>query len=138
MIDTGLSRASALQKIIAALRYSAWDTGRDYIDDYLPLSSTMALLSLRKFCTIIERELGNEYLCRPYTKESRVIEKKFTHHGFFGCVGVLDCSGWRWINCPKALSDTMKGKDREIKLKNELICEIDPRMWHAFVVYEML
>lgn len=47
--------------------------------------------------------------------------------GFIGC---LDCVGWDWDACPKALQGSVIGKDKTPTIRMEVICDMDLRIWH--------
>lgn len=82
-------------------------------------------LCLDKFCISVSAGLNGTYLREPTTADIERIEQESRLVGFPYCIGCLDCSGWKWKNCPKAIQGIMKGKDGRPTVKMEVICLLD-------------
>jgi hypothetical protein len=62
-----------LQRIVAALRKFAYGTAADATDEYVRISETSALMSLRRFCLAICEDVGPEYGRQPTEEDMRRI-----------------------------------------------------------------
>lgn len=126
---TGRMGISPLIKFVCALRQLAYGLPADLADDLFDVSETTAGLCLEEFCKSVVRCFSAVYLRQPTAADLKRIEKEFAAVGFPGCIGCLDCAGWQWKNCPKALQGIMKGKDGVPTLRMEVICSLDLWVW---------
>lgn len=126
---TGRLGISPLLKVICALRQMAYGIPSDLADDLFDVSETTAALCLENFCIAVIEAFAPVYLRQPTIKDLENIEREFAAVGFPRCIGCLDCAGWRWKNCPKALQGIMKGKDGVPSIRMELICSLDLWIW---------
>lgn len=119
-----------LVKVIAALRELSYGLCADLMDDLSEVSSTTARDCLVNFCTCTVEKFGPKYLRAPTAEDLMRIEKKFRALGFPGCIGAVDCAGWVWKNCPKALQGSLKGKGAKPERRGDAICDMDLWIWH--------
>lgn len=118
-----------LLKVICALRQLAYRLPADIADDLFDISETSASLCLIELCTAVNNCFQVEYLRAPTTADLARIEREIKNVGFPGCIGCLDCAGWRWKNCPKALQGVMVGRDGVPTVRMEAICSLDLWIW---------
>ena len=102
----------------------------DFCDDAFDISETTAQLCPDEFAIAMITCFGAEYLCAPTAEDLVRIEKQFRGVGFPGCIGAVDCAGWTWKNCPKALQGSFVGKDGKPTMRLEAICDLDLWCWH--------
>lgn len=115
---------------IFAFRMLAYAIPSNFCDDTFDILKTTAQLCCDKFCIAMITCLAAEYLRYPTAKDLIRIEKKFRDADFPGCIGAVDCAGWTWKNCPKALHGTMVGKYGKHTLRLEAVCDLDLWCWH--------
>jgi Plant transposon protein len=132
---TGILGATPLQKVVAAIRQLSLGIGADAIDEYCRVSETVALKSMKQFVTSVTRIFGATYLREPTGDDLVRIERAFSEVGFPGCIGCLDCAGWAWKNCPRALQGIHVGKDGKPHLRLECVCDLDLYIWHLSFGY---
>ena len=121
---------SPLVKIISAHRQIAYGIPSDSCDNAFEISETTASMCLITFCRQVVTRFASEYLREPSQDDIARIEKRFRTAGFPGCIGAVDCAGWKWKNCPKALQGIMIGKDGSPNLRMGAICDLDLWVWH--------
>jgi len=119
-----------LVKVIVALRELSYGLCADLMDELSEVSSTTARDCLVNFCKCTIEKHGPKYLRAPTPEDLTRIEGKFRALGFPGCIGAVDCVGWVWKNCPKALQGSLKGKGAKPELRAEAICDMDLWIWH--------
>ena len=129
---TGKPGASPEQKITGALRMLAYGLAADAIDEYVRLSETTILLSMKEFCSSVIAVFGERYLRYPDSDDIKRIQAENSARGFPGMLGSIDCMHWYWKNCPKAWQGQMIGKDGEASLVLEAVATHDLHIWHAF------
>lgn len=129
---TGKRGLSPLQKIVAAIRQLCYGLAADAVEEYVRIGESTALEAMKKFCESVVSDFGYIYSRRPTTPDLITIEKQFAAVGFPGCVGCLDCCGWQWRACPKALQGIFIGKDDKPTIRMEAICDLDLWIWHIF------
>lgn len=121
-----------LQKVAAAIRQLSYGTSADASDEYIRIGESTALESLKMFCRSVNNAFGDRYLRLPNAEDLKRIENQFSAIGFPGCIGCIDCSGWQWQNCPRALQGVMCGKEKKPYIKMEVICDLDMYIWHFY------
>jgi len=126
---TGKLGITPLLKVICALRQLAYGIPVDLADDLFDVSETTASLCLVEFCKAVVTCFSTQYLRSPTPQDLQRIEKEFSKVGFPGCIGCLDCAGWDWKNCPKALQGIMVGKDGKSTVRMEVVCSLDLWVW---------
>lgn len=120
---------SPLLKVICALRQLSYGIPADLADDLFDVSETTASDCLQAFCNAVISGFSGIYLREPTEEDLVRIEKEFRLAGFPGCIGCLDCSGWQWKNCPKALQGVMTGKEGKPSVRMEVVCSLDLWIW---------
>ncbi|PXF42407.1 hypothetical protein BWQ96_07848 [Gracilariopsis chorda] len=120
---------SPLVKVICALRQISHDIPSDLAEDMCDVSETTASLCLDEFCKAVESHFRAKYLQDPTDEDLIRTERQFARVGFPGCIGCVDCGGWEWKSCPKALQGVMIGKEGKPTLRMELICYLDMWIW---------
>ena len=98
----GVMGLSAIQKCTAALCIMAYAMPADAVDEYLQLSETSAILSLKKFCHAVVDCYSAQYLRQPTEADTAHLLAIGASQGFPGMLGSLDCMHWSWKNCPMA------------------------------------
>jgi Plant transposon protein len=99
-----------LVKLVACLRYVAYGDAFDREDENLRLSNTSLFILVPKFCNLIIKEFGGQYLNRcPNEAERATINQVMGRRGFPGCLGSWDCKHFVWKNCPMRLAGQHKG-----------------------------
>ena len=121
-----------LQKIVGALRQITYDIAADATDEYVRMAESTARRSLTEFCRSVDRCFAKQYLREPTLADMKKMERRFAAVGFPGCIGVVDCAGWTWDNCPKALQGIMVGKDSVPTIRMEVVADLDLHIWHCF------
>jgi hypothetical protein len=121
-----------LQRIVAALRILAYGTAADATDEYVRISETSALMSLRRFCLAICEEFGPEYGRQPTEQDMRRILAVNSLRGFPGCLGSIDCQHWKWERCPVAFAGQFLGKEKKPTVILEAIADGELWIWHAY------
>lgn len=110
------------------MRQLAYGVSADSMDDYYKIEESTAINAMKQFCMSVVNCFEDEFLCPPSNEKLQRIEKPFADFSFPGCMGCLDCAGWDWGQCPKALQGIMVGKDGVPTLRMEVICDLDLRI----------
>lgn len=93
------------------------------------MSGTTGSLCVQEFCKAVDECFGDCNLRDPDENYIARIERQFAAVGFPDCIGCLDCAGWYWKNCPKALQGIMVGKDGKPSVRVEVVCSLDLWIW---------
>jgi len=110
-----------------------YGTSADEIDESYQMSETVASNSLKDFCRLIVRLLGEEYLNRnPTELEKREILNLNKKRGFPGMFGSWDCKHFKWDKCPVRLSGQHKGKGGGKTLVLEAVADPNLYVWFSF------
>ena len=129
----GRSGPSALQKIVSVMRLLAYGCGTDSVAEYTGVKAECARDSLYSFCKFICRWYGPEFLGRwgeeELMKEMEVNAKR----GFPGMMGSIDCTHWRWKNCPIAWQGMYQDRNHNRSIVAEAIAGHDMYFFQAFV-----
>jgi len=130
----GLGRQSIhpLQRVIAALRIMAYGSAADAVDEYIRISESASLESLKQFAFAIIDEFGEEFLRSPTSEEMQRILKINTARGFPGMTGSIDWQHYFWKNCPTQLAGQYKGKYRKLTIVLEGIADGELPIWFLF------
>lgn len=128
----GVVGLSSHQKITAAFRMLMYGIAADTTDEYLRISETTALQSLKKTCTAILAVYGDEYLRSPTVEELKNYMEINEKRGFPGMFGSLDCTHWNWKNCPMGYAGAYQDRGGNCSIILEAIATQDLRIWHAF------
>ena len=123
---------SPLQKCTAAIRMLAYGCAADATDEYLRISESTAITSMRRFVQAVVRVFGEEYLRRPNQDDLNRLLRIGEERGFPGMIGSIDCMHWEWKNCPVAWRGQYQGKEGVATLVLEAVADRDLWIWHSF------
>lgn len=129
---TGRPGLTNVQKCTAAMRMLAYGTAADSIDEYGRMGASTALECLKKFCKGVVTFFKDEYLSPPNQRQTEILLQRGENLGFPGMLGSIDCSKWKWKNCPTAHHGQMKGKEKVPTITMEAIADDRLYIWHAF------
>ncbi len=124
---TGKPGASALQKVVSAVRQMCYGLSADGVEEFTGLGESTSRESLKQFYNSVVEHFGKEYLRRPTEEDMRGIEAVYRSKGFPGCIGCLDCAGWEWEMSPVAQQGKHNGKDKRSEIRMDVIC--DESLW---------
>ncbi|XP_023742429.1 uncharacterized protein LOC111890552 [Lactuca sativa] len=94
---------TGLQKCVAAIKLMAMGESLDSIDDYMRMSERTARESLYLLARGVVETFGDQYLCKPSLHDMQQLYVAHEErHGFPGMLGSIDCTHWKWRNCPVA------------------------------------
>ena len=111
---TGKSGASEYQKVTAALRYLAYGTAPDALDEYVRLSEITISKYLKKFALGVVELYGEKYLRAPTEEDIKYHCSKNAERGFPGMFGSIHCVHFQWDMCPSAFHGQHRNKDKHI------------------------
>ena len=57
---------------------------------------------MSRFCDVVIDKFESDYLRNPTAQDIRRILTQSDERGFPDMIGSIDCSKWRWRNCPTA------------------------------------
>lgn len=120
-----------LQKIVGAIRQITYGVFADATDEYVRMVESTARRSLTEFCKSVDRCFAKTYLRNPTLADVKKMERQFSAFGFHDCIGVVDCAGWNWENCPKALQWIMVGKESVPAIGMDVVSDLDLPIWHC-------
>lgn len=129
---TGQLGLSTFQKVTAAMRIIAYGTAADAVDEKLGISESTALECVMRFCDVVIDTCEAEYLRSPTEADVARLLTASEKRGFPGMLGSIDCSKWRWKNCPTAFHGHYKGKEKTPAVTLEAIVDRSMWIWHAF------
>ena len=130
---TGRPQAHPLQKVVAAFRVLAYGEAADRADEYVRLSRSTILLSVKCLVVCIVSKWESTYLRRPNDAELKTILDRNAERGFPGCMGSLDCSHWAWHQCPRGMAGSYQTRKGSRGIVVEAVCDEDLWIWHLFV-----
>ncbi|XP_062177144.1 uncharacterized protein LOC133882057 [Alnus glutinosa] len=128
----GILGFSSLQKITAALRMLAYRVTGDYVDEYLRLSESTAMDSLKLFAQAVVSLYSDVYLRSPTNHDIARLLAEGRSRGFPRMLGSIDCMHWKWKNCPTSWRGMYSGHKREATIILEAVASYDLWIWHAF------
>jgi hypothetical protein len=123
---------SCLQKVTPAFRQLVYGIPADYVDEYLRMGESTAILCLRKFVKAVCEVFGKEYLRPPNENDTARLLNIAEQRGFPGMLGSIDCMHWKWKNYPAALQGMFYGHVKEPTIILEAVASTDLWIWHAF------
>ncbi|XP_052177594.1 uncharacterized protein LOC127791658 [Diospyros lotus] len=98
----GVLGLSSIQKIIAAYKILAYGIPTDYVDEYIRIGESTAILSLRRFVKAVVAVFGDHYLRPPNTSDITRLLQIGEQRDFPRMLGSIDCMHWKWKNCSTA------------------------------------
>jgi hypothetical protein len=93
---------TACQKITAAIRMLAYGVTGDYVDEYMRILETTAMMSLKLFAQAVVSLYSDTYLRSPTKHDIARLLVDDESRGFPGMLGSIDYMHWKWKNCPTA------------------------------------
>ena len=124
---------SALQKIISVMRLISLGCATDSVAEYTGVKAECARDALYSFCNFICRTYGPEYLGRWGEEELKKEMEVNAKRGFPGMMGSIDCTHWKWRNCPIAWQGMYQDRNRNRSIVAEAIAGHDMYFFQAFV-----
>ncbi|XP_042058642.1 uncharacterized protein LOC121803008 isoform X1 [Salvia splendens] len=129
---TGRLGLSSLQKVTAVIRILAYGVPDDACDEYVKISESSAIKSLKRFCRAIIEVFSTQYLRSPTTNDIARPLYIGEQRGFPGILGSLDCMHWKWKNCPAGWSGSYSGRSGSPTIILEAVADYDLWIWHAY------
>lgn len=126
----GLLGLSPIQKATAAIRQLAYGLPADALDEYVRMSESSVLKSLKRFCEAVVGVFAEEYLRYPTVEDVQRLLKMNEARGFPGMLGSLDCMHWSWKNCPVAWAGQYSGKEKNPTIVLEAVSDYEGWIWH--------
>ena len=125
---------TTLQKCVAAIRLMAMGESPDTMDDYMRMSERTARESLYTLSRGVVETFGDVYLRKPSLHDLQELYAAHEErHGFPGMIGSIDCTHWKWKNCPVAWKGQYaSGHHGSPSLVLEAVASQDLWIWHAF------
>jgi hypothetical protein len=102
-------------KICACLQVLAYGAAADSFEQYFRIAGPMFLVSIGRFTRSVIDGFKEEYLRNPTARDTRKILARSRDRGFPGKIGSIDCSKWRWKNCPTAWPGQLTGKEISLR-----------------------
>ena len=93
---------SSLQKMTAALRMFAYGVTTDFMDEYVRIAESTAMMSLKKFVAAVVAIFSEQYLRSPNNEDIARLLAPGQNRGFPSMLRSIDCMYWKWKNCPTA------------------------------------
>ncbi|KAL7606155.1 uncharacterized protein LOC111885883 [Lactuca sativa] len=106
----------------------------DTMDDYMRMSERTARESLYTLSRGVVETFGDVYLRKPSLHDLQELYAAHEErHGFPGMIGSIDCTHWKWKNCPVAWKGQYaSGHHGSPTLVLEAVASQDLWIWHAF------
>ncbi|KAL7584084.1 hypothetical protein Lser_V15G45677 [Lactuca serriola] len=125
---------TGLQKCVAAIKLMAMGESPDSVDDYMRMSERTARESLYLLARGVVETFGDQYLRKPSLHDMQQLYAAHEErHGFPGMLGSIDCTHWKWRNCPVAWKGQYSsGHHGAPSLVLEAVASQDLWIWHAF------
>jgi hypothetical protein len=132
---TGKAGIHPLCRITAVLRMIGYGDAADRQDEYLRISETETIDSVKEFSRHMVQVFGNEYLCRNPTQEEKARILALNEQRLFpGQFASWDCKHFVWKNCPIVLAGQHRGhgEGRKNTLILEAIADLDLYCWFLY------
>ena len=120
------------QKLAAAIRALAYDVATDTFDEALGVSESTAHQCVERFCQAMVSVFQADWLRAPTAAEQQALMSFNAARGFPGMLGSLDCTHWRWKQCPVAWAGQYTGKEKVPTVVLEAVADQSMYFWHAF------
>lgn len=130
---TGRLQAHPLQKLVGAFRVLAYGEASDRGDEYVRLSASTIAEATRHLVDYLVERYEPTYLRPPTNEEVAYILERNAARGMPGCLGSIDCSHWRWVNCPTALAGQYQNRKGERTVVMETVSDEDLYIWHFYI-----
>eukprot|EP00918_Siedleckia_nematoides_P059746 GHVU01130243.1.p1 GENE.GHVU01130243.1~~GHVU01130243.1.p1 ORF type:complete len:470 (-),score=54.29 GHVU01130243.1:3559-4968(-) len=123
---TGRRGASVELQMTAALRWLAYGSSCDSLDEYLQLGESTVSAACRAFCTAVVTLYERDFLRFPTPAEVATLtatnEKLW---GLPGMVGSIDCAQLGWKNCPIAWKGQYSGRSGKPTMVLQVLADND-------------
>ena len=116
---------SSLQKMTAALRMLAYGVTADFLDKYVRIAESTAMMSLKKFVATVVAIFSEQYLRSPNNEDIARLLAHGQNRGFPGMLGSIVCMHWKWKNCPTARKGLYCGHVRQPTIILEAVASYD-------------
>ncbi|XP_023767353.2 uncharacterized protein LOC111915956 [Lactuca sativa] len=94
---------TGLQKCVAAIKLMAMGESPDSVHDYMRMYEKTARESLYLLARGVVETFGDQYLIKPSLHDTQQLYAAHEErHGFPDMLGSIDCTHWKWRNCPVA------------------------------------
>ncbi len=123
---------STRQKVAAAVRFLATGCSFDDLDDRYRMGETTLRETVKRFCINIQSIYTSHHLRPPNKEDLEKLLKVSEGQGWPGMLGSLDCSHYRWKNCPVAWAGQFEGHKDGPTIILEAIADSSGRIWHAY------
>jgi len=129
---TGVLGFSPQQKLTCALRFFAYGTSADQLDEHIRMGESTVLENLKRFAEGVIHCFGATYLRSPTSQDLQDILARYDKKGWTGCLGCLDVMKWEWKNCPMAWRGAYQGKEKVPTIALEAVVDSCLWFWHAY------
>ena len=92
------------------IRILAYGVPADACDEYVKISESSAIKSLKCFCRAIIEIFSTQYLRSLTTNDIARLLYIDEQREFPGMLRSLDCMYWKWKKCPTGWSDSYLGR----------------------------
>jgi hypothetical protein len=92
---TGKPGAFPIQRVVSVFRQLCNSLSSDCVEEYTGIIESTSNEALKMFCNVLIHYLGEKYLRRPTAADPKMLERAYSLKGFSGCIGCLDCAGWK-------------------------------------------
>ncbi|XP_030925833.1 uncharacterized protein LOC115952740 [Quercus lobata] len=116
---------SPLQKMTVALRMLAYGVAADFMDEYVRITETTAITSMKKFVATVVAIFSEEYLRSLNNEDIARLLAHGQNCGFLSMLGSIDSMHWKWKNCPTAWKGMYCGHIREPTIILEAVASYD-------------
>ena len=108
-----------------ALRMLAYGVIADFLDEYVRIAESTAMMSLKKFVAAVVAIFLEQYLRSPNNEDIARLLAHGQNHGFPGMLGSIDCMHWKLKNCPTAWKGMYCGHVRQPTTILEAVASYD-------------
>ncbi|XP_059669239.1 uncharacterized protein LOC132314383 [Cornus florida] len=120
-----------VQKMRAAIHILAYGISADLCDEYIKISETTAVESLKRFCDTVIAVYAGQYQRTPNKEDIARLLREEEERGFPGMLGSIDCMHWVWKNCPIRWHGTHEGRNHKPTLILKALASKNLWIWHA-------
>ncbi|KAL0005283.1 hypothetical protein SO802_012844 [Lithocarpus litseifolius] len=118
--------------MIVALRMLAYGVTANFLDEYVRIAKSTAMMSLKKFVAAVVAIFSEQYLRSPNNEDIARLLAYGQNRIFPSMLGNIDCMRWKWKNCPTAWKGMYCGHIREPTIILEAVASYDLWIWHSF------
>ncbi|XP_059623118.1 uncharacterized protein LOC132266280 [Cornus florida] len=121
-----------ISKMTAAIRILTHGISADLCDEYIQISETTVVESLKRFCDAVIVVYAGKYQCTSNEEDIARLLREGEERGNLGMLGSIDCMHWEWKNYPTGWHGTHRGRNYKPTLILEVVASKDLWIWHAF------